>query len=418
MMTRILYLIFFTVISQTNTVMADDYLITNARLFGEGAKALKISLLIKDGRIAKVGPAITVTEDVKTIDAKGGIVTPGLMNSSTRLGSIELYSAKGTVDYKGSSHNLGAAFDIQYGLNSNSMLLDVARTEGLARAVVLPDGADKTHFAGLGLLLHLREGSEILNKPRAMLVVEAGATGVDNASRSAVWVTLRRALRDARKKAQKAKEDADEATEIVQSVLAGTIPLVIKASRESDIRQAISLGKDFKIRIVIVGGEEAWRVAPALAAQNIAVVINPFDILPATFDAIGARGENAAILHNAGVKIGFAVTSIFKSHNAGTAMRISAGFAVSRGLDKQAALDAMTKNPAEIWGIAEEYGTLEVGKTADIVIWSGDPLEPLTVAKEIFIDGKLINIQSRQMKLRDKYHPYRKNKAYPPAYQK
>ncbi|MBL4803171.1 MAG: amidohydrolase family protein [Emcibacter sp.] len=414
MIIRMFYIILSLLILPTLNVQADSYLITNARLAGDDAAAPKISLLIKDGRIADVGSEITASDDVERIDANGGIVTPGLMNSATRLGLIELYSAKETVDYKGSFHNLGAAFDVQYGLNSNSVLLDVARSEGLARAVVIPDGSDKSHFAGLGLLLHLREGAEILHKPRAMLVVEAGGTGVNKASRSAVWLTVRQALR----KAQKAKKDVDEATEILQSVLSGTIPLVIKASRESDIRQAINLGKDFKVRIVIIGGEEAWRVAPALAAQNIAVIINPYDILPATFDAIGSRGENPAILHKAGVKIGFAVTSIFKSHNAGTAMRISAGFAVSRGLDKQAALEAMTKNPAEIWGIAEDYGTLEVGKVADIVIWSGDPLEPLTIAEKIFIDGKMIAIKSRQMQLRDKYHPFRNNTAYPPAYQK
>lgn len=411
MIIRMLSLISLVVILQTNNAVADTTLITNARLAGDSTK---ISLLIKEGRIADIGPEVTTSEEVEKIDAKGGIVTPGLMNSSTRLGLIELYSAKETVDYNGLSHDLGATFDVQYGLNSNSVLLDIARTEGLARAVVIPDGADKTHFAGLGLLLHLQQGSEILDKPRAMLVVEAGGTGVDGGSRSAVWVTLRQAFREAKK----AKKDLSEATEILQSVLAGSMPLVIKASRESDIRQAIKFGKDFNVRIVIIGGEEAWRLAPALAAQKIAVVLNPYDILPATFDAIGSRGENAAILHKAGVKIGFAVTSIFKSHNAGTAMRISAGFAVSRGLDKQAALDAMTKNPAEIWGIADEYGTLEVGKVADIVIWSGDPLEPLTTAEKVFIAGKLVDVKSRQMQLRDKYHPHRKNITYPPAYQK
>lgn len=414
MRTRTLYLMLFTFFLQMGIVKAQSYLITNARLLDDDISARKISLFIKDGKIAGIGPAFDILEGVKVIDAEGGIITPGLMNSATQLGLIELHTVKETVDYSGSSHNFGASFDVQYGLNSNSVLLDIARTEGLVRATVMPSGADKSYFAGLGVLLHLREGSEILNKPKAMLVVETGGGGTNNASRSAVWITVRNAFQ----KAQIAKGKLDEDTKILQKVLSGSIPLVVKASRESDIRQAIILKKDFKVRVIIAGGEEAWRVAPILAAQNIPVVLNPYEILPTTYDAMGARGDNAAILHHAGVMISFSVSSIFRSHNAGIAMRIGAGFSVAHGLEKQAALDAMTKNPAYIWGIANDYGTLEVGKVADIVIWSDDPLEPLTIPTKVFINGKLIDIQSRQMKLRNKYHPRRDNTDYPPAYQK
>lgn len=391
------------------TVSAGDYFIKNARLYGDELSAPHISILIKEDRIAYIGTNIENTSGTTIIDAKGRIVTPALMNSATKLGLIELHSIKETVDYNGSSDELGADFDVQYSLNPNSALLDIARTEGLARAATLPGGTNKTHFLGTGALLHLRKGHEILDKPQAALVVKAGGTGTGNSSRGAVWIKLRKEFSNAAKEEKK----PSEAPSIIKRVLEGSTSLVIEASRESDLRQAVAFANEFKIHLIIVGAQEAWRVAPELAASNIAVILTPFASLPSTYDTIGARGDNAKILHDAGVLIGFSVDSIFVSHNAGNAMRLSAGFAAAQGLSKTAALEAMTKNPAAIWGISQDYGTLETGKIADIVIWSGDPLEPLSNPDMVFIDGDMVTVRSRHMQLRDKYHPHKRAKKAP-----
>ncbi|MFC3050504.1 amidohydrolase family protein [Kordiimonas pumila] len=397
----------------SSATKAETYVVTNAAVFGAAEGSEPVSILLKDGLIEAVGPDVAVPENATVIDAAGRFVTSGLMNSATDLGLIEVNSAKETVDINGSGDNLGAAFDVQYGLNPNSILLDVARTEGLVRAAVMPTTADASGFAGMGVLLHLNAGFNILGTAKAMLVAKVGGVGASNKSRSAVWVNLYSAF----EKAGKVEENSDAATKILQAVLAAEMPLVIDANRESDVRQAISFAAKFGIRVIILGGSEAWRVAPELAAAQIPVILNPYDTLPGTFDAMGARAESAAILHQAGVLVSFSVTSIYKSHNAGIGLRVGAGYAAARGLSKSAALDAITVNPAKIWGIDAMYGTLAQGKAADIVIWSGDPLEALTVADKVFIGGKPMEAKSRQMLLRDKYHPSKQHNSYPPAYQ-
>lgn len=396
----------------SSTALANDYFIKNAHLFEDTSAKFPVNILIEGDEIVAIGPKVQSSPNAKTIDADGKFVTPALMNSSTQLGLIEMHSIKETVDSGGSENDLGAAFDVQYGLNQNSSLLDVARSEGLARAVVLPSGSDETHFAGLGALIHLTDSLSILDKPKAALVAETGSTGSSAKSRSATWVKIRQELEEAKndfKEFQTGEDDLDDNERIVHDVLSKSLPLVIKASRESDIAQAIALSKDFNIRVIIIGGEEAWRLASELAVAEVPVIIIPYANLPSTYDTLGTRVDNARILNEAGVLIGFSVDSIFVSHNAGNAMRVGAGIAAGNGLAKKAALDAMTINPAKIWGISDHYGTLEVGKTADIVIWSGDPLEALTWPQTVIINGKPFTGISRHKALSNKYFPNREN---------
>src|SRR5690606_15286873 len=148
-------------------------------------------------------------------------------------------------------------------------------------------------------------------------------------------------------------------------------PLAIVAHREADIRQAIALATQRDLRVVVVGGAEAWRVAPELAAAGIAAVLEPLDALPADSDRIGARHDNAARLHRAGVTIAFAASAqgIYTSWNAGPSLRQAAGLAAAYGLPDGAALDAITRAPARIWGLDPRIGTLAAGADADLVLW-------------------------------------------------
>ncbi|WP_417317196.1 amidohydrolase family protein [Emcibacter sp.] len=404
-MTRGLQLVIFLCLVQVFPAMADSYLVTNARLYMSPSGEV-VSLLIRDGRIARIGNEFEAGEDARVIDAGGGIVTPGLMNSATNLGLLELHSIKETVDHVGKTKAHAPDFDVSYGINQNSVLLDVVRSEGLARAVTLPGGDGEDPFVGAGTLLHLKTRGDIVDKAGIALVADIGGLGAGSKSRAASWSDLYHFFDKTAEHPASPKKKKHANPDILLSILEGKTPLAIMTNRESDIRQAIRFGERWeKVRIVIIGGAEAWRVAPELAKAGIPVVLNPYDILPSSYDAIGSRGDNAAILHKAGVKIAFCTYSIFKSHNAGNVMRIGAGLAVRYGLDRKAALDAMTKNPAEIWGIEAGFGTLEEGKTADLVVWSGDPLEPLSVPQQIFLDGKPFIAKSRQIQLRDKYHP-------------
>jgi imidazolonepropionase-like amidohydrolase len=193
--------------------------------------------------------------------------------------------------------------------------------------------------------------------------------------------------------------------------------LVILTQRESDIRQAISLARDFKLRVAIMGANEAWRCADALAAAKIPVILDPMDNLPISFDQIGARLDNAAILGKAGVQLAFYASgnTIYLSYDAGEAMREVTGMAVANGLPYETALMSMTRSPAVIFGISDHYGTLAKDQDADLVIWDGDPLEPGNYPWKVFVQGREASLETRQTLLRDRYA---KPSALPPVYQK
>jgi imidazolonepropionase-like amidohydrolase len=150
---------------------------------------------------------------------------------------------------------------------------------------------------------------------------------------------------------------------------------------------------------VIAGGAEAWVVARELAAAGVPVILNPLDDLPADFDRLGASLENAARLHQAGVRIAFTAPDTEFTRN----IRQFAGNAVAHGLPWDAALAAITSTPADLFGVGAIRGRIVIGHPADLVLWSGDPLEVTTLADREWIDGRAIELRSRQTELRDRY---------------
>lgn len=400
---------------------AETFAIVNARAVTltpagtiEGA-----TVVVRDGRIAAVGAGVPAPPGARVLDARGRYVTPGLMNAFTRLGLVEVGSVAEVTDHAATSGPVGAAFDVQYGLNPNSTLLPLARADGLTRALVAPSASPVVPFAGIGAVIRLRPGPDVLDRAGAAeFAAVGGATAAAaGGSRAVQWVLLRNALREAGRARDKPLAAAATPgrdlllgrldAEALAPVLGGRMPLAILAERESDIRQAARMADDFGIGVVIVGGAEAWRAADLLAARKVPVVLDPLADMPMSFDQMGARLENAALLHRAGVRIAFYAPGIHMSHNAGLAIRESAGVAVAHGLPWAAALAALTVNPARIWGVAERYGTLEPGRDADVVVWSGDPLEVTSAPDVVLIAGEEVSLETRQTALRDRYHPRR-----------
>ncbi|ESQ85175.1 hypothetical protein AEAC466_05555 [Asticcacaulis sp. AC466] len=392
------------------TASAQDFAIQHADAWpmtGVG-KVADATIVVKDGRIVSLTAGGPVPAGLAVIDAQGRTVTPGLMNAATQLGLVETGAASETNDQSVSNTSLGASFDIQYALNRNSVLLPVARADGLTRAVSYPSSAGTAPFMGQAAVIHLKENDDILERAGAALYVQIGSASLAAAggSRSAQWQLLRNALTDARLyrpgKPDQPLNRGD--AEALQKVLNGQ-RLVILTQRESDIRQAIALAKDFHLRIAIMGGDEAWRCAPELAAARIPVILDPMDNLPVSFDQIGARLDNAAILARAGVEIAIYASgnTIYLSYDAGESMRQAAGMAVGNGLPYEAALRAITAGPARIFGIDDHYGTLSATQDADIVIWDGDPLEPATYPWKVFVQGREASLETRQTLLRDRY---------------
>lgn len=369
------------------------------------------TIVITNGKIASVTAGAAAPEGARVIDARGKVVTPGLMHPATQLGLIEVSSAAETKDGGVSAGPLGAAFDVQYAINPNSSLIPLARSDGLTRAISYPTSTGVAPFAGKGVSLRLVESGDWLDRAGigVFAVIGDRSSGSAGGSRAAQWQLLRIALDNAKAALAKPPDPATRTPEFValEPVLAGKVPLALSTNRKSDLLQAIRLGKDYSVRIVVIGGAEAWMVAKELAAVRIPVILDPQANLPASFDLLGSRLDNAALLRKAGVDIAFYVVGngIHQSYNAGLSIREGAGLAVANGLPYIEGLRAITTAPASIWGVAEHYGTLTAGKDGDVVIWDGDPLEPSALALHVFVQGKEVSLSTHQTGLRDRYMP-------------
>ena len=359
------------------------------------------TIVIDDGRILSVKAGGRPPDDATVIDAGGKPVTPGLVNAAAQLGLIEVSSASATRDAASQAKGMGASFDVSFALNGNSTLVSLARADGLTAALSMPAPSKDAPFSGLAALTRLRPGADILDRAGVALfcAIGGGQWKEDANSRAAQWQLLYAAF-DKRDDA-KSRKTADDA--VIADVLAGKIPLAIVTDRESDIRQAVRFAAVKKIRVVIVGGAEAWRAADLLAQAKIPVVLNPMANLPASFDELGNRLDAAALLDKAGVTVAFGRVGggIEESYNAGLVLREVAGIAVANGLPYPTALRAITVTPRAIWG--GEAATLEKGGRADLVIWDGDPLETSSNAVAVIIEGEQVSTENRQRALAKRY---------------
>ncbi len=370
-------------------------------------------ILVDQGRIQAVGANLEIPSGYERVNASGKMVTPGLIEPYSQLGLMEIAGEDATVDARVSvattdasvePYRLGPGFDVQYAINPDSALLPVNRVEGVARAVVAPvPGNDP--LAGWGAAIRLGEG-EVLTHSRLALFgqIDAGAATLVGGSRSAVIQRLRLALEQARnyRPSRYQPEEGDyrhQDMAALRSFLASGAPLVLTVHRANEILQAVNLARDFGVRVVIHGGAEAWKVADALAQARVPVIVDVLDNLPLSYDQLGARLDNATILFAAGVPVLFTAE---ETHNA-RLLRQVAGNAVAEGMPWPAALASVTRRPAEVFGLGEGVGTLAPGAPADLVIWSGDPLELTTWAERVMIDGQWIPMESRQTRLLERY---------------
>ena len=402
---------------------AQSVAITNARIHTMAGPVIERgTVVISGGKITAVGANVTVPSGARVIDGTGKVVTPGLIDSSTGLGTVEIDADDASNDQSVSGDHITAAFNVADNLNPLSTLFPVTRVEGITRAVVVP-GNGSTIIKGQGVLIDLGAQGTALTihrNPVAMYATlgQAGA-GRSGGSRAAALLRLREALQDARDYAnnRRAFESAQRREYVLsrldldalQPVLRGELPLVVSVDRASDILNAIRLARDFNLRLIISGASEGWIVSRDLAATNTPVIVNPMNNIPG-MEALGITLENAARMHGAGVNVVFAT---FDSHNSRNLKQI-AGNAVSYGMPHDAALRAITVGPARLWGVADRYGTLETGKDADVVVWSGDPLELTTAVEHVFINGREMSDDTRQRALFNRYR--RVEGAMPGAY--
>jgi hypothetical protein len=404
---------------------AQDFLVRHAKVHSADARGTIADgdVRVRGGRITEIGSGLAPAPGETVVEAKGRPLTPGLFAGGTELGVEEVSQEATTVDHGYAPAKLTPAdtvpmrpeFDVMRAFNPASILIPVTREEGYTFALIAPGGQGSGFVAGQGAIAVLDGRPRLeLGGSRTLFVSLGGpAAASTGTSRAAQWMLLDEAAAEAAPGAVHADGDERVLSAAGRAAFArylGAGRVAFSVSRVSDIRQVLAWSKAHNVRAVIVGGGQAAQVADELAAAKVPVLLSPFDSLPGSFDDLGVSMADAKRLDAAGVRIAFSTGEV---HNA-RKNRQGAGIAVAYGLPWEAALRALTANPAEIFGQGTERGRIAVGLTADLVLWSGDPFELDTFADQVWIGGKAQSLRSRQDELRDRYLP--EHPALPRAY--
>jgi imidazolonepropionase-like amidohydrolase len=403
------------------------FVIRNAHLVTvSGAEIDNGTVVIRDGKIAAIGADVSAPSGAQTIDARGLSVYPGMIDAGTAMGLTEVgQGAAGTVDTtEVGDMNPNARAIIA--INPHSAHIAVTRVDGITTAVSLPAGG---LISGQGAIINLVGTTplEMAVVPEAVLVINYPRVGTSAgdfgggqqqtnltealATSSRQVEQLRKLLRDAeaygRSQDAYAKDKSLPRPEhnVVLAALVpyvrGERPVIFRADREAEIRGAVRFAEELKLKPIILGGDEAWRVATFLKEKNVPVIITGIlDLPPREDDYYDTLYANAARLQQAGVRF------CISTGNSGASVRnlpFYAGMAAAFGLPKAEALKAVTLYPAEIMGVGDRLGSLDVGKIANLVVTDGDLLETRTTVRYLFIDGREVSLQSRHTDLNDAF---------------
>jgi imidazolonepropionase-like amidohydrolase len=432
-------------------VAAQTFAITGGTVaIGDGSAPIQGgTVVVRNGRIVAAGPGVGIPAGAEVIDATGKWVTPGIVAGFSRLGLSELDIGDGGVtDDSAKEGPFSAAIDVAPAINPAYSTIAVNRADGVTRAIVAPNVA-KSIFAGQGAVIDLGADMEPITRSRLFQFVEFGDTGADSAggSRASAHVLFRNALReaaelrrfaspisggarqqpdsrdvpvirnpnDSREYGPGAQRSEDvlltrfDAAALVP-VIQGRQYLLIHAERARDILNVIALKREYpSLKIVLVGATEGWLVADRIASSRIPVIASAVNDLPSSFEQLAATQSNVGRMRSAGVDVAIGMIDDNDSRNlfnerqyAGNLVALS-NLPGATGVTWGDALAMLTSRPAEAVGLGGEIGSLRSGRRADVVIWSGDPLQVSSDAEMVMIDGVTQPLETRQTKLRDRY---------------
>jgi len=378
---------------------------------GEGPPLRDATIVIDGTRVHAVGAKVRVPEGAKVIDLSGKIVTPGFVAVGTRVGAVDIELEPTSVEatLPPPADPVRAALRVADTYNPAAFTVPLARAGGITTALVVPEGGQisgQAAWVDLSERDWLRRGSAALR----VAIDDSGAGGPPTAGvRSAAFLRLREALTDARlyranrgpylTNKLRALSISSADLEVLDRALARELIALVDVDRASDIHTVVELAEQFGLRVVIVGGAEAWQVASELARAGIPVVLDPFSDLPASFGALQSRADSAALLQKAGVRV---ILADLDAPHFAHRLRQAAGNAVAAGLPYDAAIASITRVPAEVFGIGDT-GEIRAGATANLVVWNGDPLEVTTWPERMWIRGQEVSLETRQDLLTKRY---------------
>jgi len=365
------------------------------------------SVLLENGKIIGVGASLP-SEGAEVIDCSGLFIYPGMIDGGTRLGLVEVSSVPETVDYSDVG-NVTPNMQALTTVNPNSEAIGVTRVSGVTTVLTVPSGG---LFPGTAALINLNgyTPDQMYGgfKAVAMTFPSSGRRGrFDRRSEEDIKKDGEKALKEANeiwdnaKSYLELKKSGAELSyfpemEQLSKVISGELPLLIEVNAASDILSAIQWVEGKNIKVIFTGVAEGWRVAEQIAKAKIPVVTGPVQDLPTrASDRYDAPYANAGKLAKAGVKVALRTDEEENVRN----LPFHAAFAAAYGLGKEEAWKAVTINPAEIFGVADQYGSVEVGKKANLIVSTGDPFETRSQILHVFIDGYRIPLSNRHIRL-------------------
>lgn len=385
---------------------------TGARVLMPGSMALMEATIVVTGdTITAAGPGIAIPAGAEVIDLKGKFITPGFIEPVSQLGLVEIGAESPSSDTQTRQEPFMPAFDVADGFNSRSIHIPITRKGGVTSVLVTPQEGVMTGIGHLARLVGNGNASEAQLTQLGTVQywrLTAGALEAPFVSRSIAWGQLRAALDDAREYG-KHKADFDSnrsralslprtSLEALQPVLKGEQTVIVQVHHASDIEAVLRLADTYGLKIVLAGGAEAWLLRDELARRKIPVIMDPNDNLPDDFDSLRVRNDSAMLLQSAGVPVMFSTGS----SNNGRQLWHRAGTAVRYGMSYEAALRGLTETPADVFKLTG-LGRIAPGAQADLVVWSGMPLEIASQAEMVFIAGQRTSLITRQTLLLERY---------------
>ena len=389
-------------------------------------------LVMEGGKITAVGGANTaIPKNAKVIDAAGMTIYPGLIDSQTRLGLTEISAVDMSNDLIEPSDEITPQMHVYEAFHAETELIPVARYNGITNAIVAPTQRNTIPGQMSFIKLDGKDGEDMMKVKDIALSMNFTGDQRRNESfqnakypmtRMGMAAQLRQAFIDAQDYAQKwadyekkgaegdkgdGDKKKDKATppkrdlklEALVPYLQGKKPVLLAAEQPGDAQVALSLAKEFNLKVILMGLQRSQNIYDEIAATKLPVIVGDIYENPRNNERYDAMFKVPGELAKRGVKIAFAS---FDSHQVRN-LPYAAGYAVAFGLPYDEALKALTINPAEIWGVADQLGSLEVGKAANVVVANGDPLDVRTDVKRVFIEGREIPMEDKQTRLRDQY---------------
>ena len=405
----------------------------NETIVLRGGKLLTVShgaiengiLVMQNGRIAAVGGANTsIPKGARVIDVAGMTVYPGLIDSETHLGLTEVEADRMTNDQIEMSDEIMPHMHVYDAFHAETAVIPVTRINGITNAIVAPASGDTLPGQDSFIQLAGKSAEEMIQVRDVAMPLNFTGSQRRNQSfeqakypftRMGMAAQLRQTFIDAQDYEQKLtaydkkkSSDPDKAgappkrdlkLEALLPYLRGQKPVVLAAEESNDLQTAIGLAREFHLKVILNHVTHSSSVLDQIAASGFPVIVGPIYEQPKESERYDAVFKMPAELAKRGVKIAFASYDAHNSRN----LPYAAGYAVAFGLPAEEALKAITLNPAQIWGVDKDLGSLDQGKLANVVVAKGDPLDVKTDVKHVFIRGEEIPLENKQTELRDIY---------------